>query len=300
MTHPIIRALVGLYSRMETEQLTKDNPVVYEVPADLTRTQKVLHAMLQENTGSHMLDSGGAYGRAWQQRRKTEDFRKKPQMILEVWDQSFTLMVDLFHFLDAFLEVNNDSEDLQAEFEKWTEESEYSGLGALDAFAEYLTELGRDEGDSECTEHGRTFNTYNFDNMLDGTIQGTWLTVDGEDYLALQIHGGCDVRGGYTDPHIFKAYPEHMDYGMTQATARCPHCGTCWDTDDSGYRWEDGEGQVDLSDEWYFDEANEQILHKDCPGHKDSGWKGLLRRIFTHNGVMVRQRPISFTASLSW
>lgn len=300
MSHPLIRALVNVFSTMETKQLTKDNPIAHEMPAGLTRTQKKLHEMLQENTGSHMLDSGGAYGRAWQHRRKIADFTKRPEMNLEVWDNSMTLTVDLFHFLDAFLEVNNDSEDLHAEFIAWTKDSEEHWGSDLEAFARHLTESGRDEGNSEYTQHGKTFNTYNFDNMLDGTIQGTWLTVDGDDYLALQIHGGCDVRGGYTDPYIFKAYPEYMDYGMTRATACCPHCGTCWDTDDSGYRWEDGEGQVDLRDEWHFDEAKGHILHKDCPGHERGGWKGLLRRFFTRDGVMVRQKPISFLASLSW
>jgi hypothetical protein len=28
--------------------------------------------------------------------------------------------------------------------------------------------------------------------------------MDGEPYLLLQIHGGADVRGGYTDAKLFK------------------------------------------------------------------------------------------------
>lgn len=35
----------------------------------LTSTERVLIAMLTENTGRHMLDSGGAYGRNWERNR---------------------------------------------------------------------------------------------------------------------------------------------------------------------------------------------------------------------------------------
>ena len=34
-------------------------------------------------------------------------------------------------------------------------------------------------------------------------IQGTWLDFNGREYLLLQIHQGCDVRGGYTDARLF-------------------------------------------------------------------------------------------------
>ena len=301
MTHPIIKGLVGIYSRVESDRLTEDNPIVHEMPADLTRTQKKLHEMLQENTGSHMLDSGGAYGRAWQSRRKVVDFRKSPKLNLEIYGNSMSLTVNLFHFLDAFLEVNDASEALQAEFMKFAENSEGYWSGDLEDFAKRLTEMDRNDGECEMVQHGKTFNTYNFDNMLNGTLQGTWLTADGEDYLALRIHGGCDVRGGYTDPYIFKVYGEYMDYGMRSATAYCPHCGKYWETNESGYHWESDDGsRADLEEEWYFDEVKEHILHKDCPGHERGGWRGLLRRFITHDGVMVWQKPISFQASLSW
>ena len=34
--------------------------------------------------------------------------------------------------------------------------------------------------------------------------------MDGEPYLLLQIHGGCDVRGGYTDAKLFKPSDDWM------------------------------------------------------------------------------------------
>ena len=50
-----------------------------------------------------------------------------------------------------------------------------------------------------------TFNTCNGDSDLSQVLQGAWLEdADGDSYLLLQIHGGCDVRGGYTDAKLFK------------------------------------------------------------------------------------------------
>ena len=47
-------------------------------------------------------------------------------------------------------------------------------------------------------------NTYNGEDLLSQVIQFTLFRIDFTDYVALQIHGGCDVRGGYTAPRIFE------------------------------------------------------------------------------------------------
>jgi len=49
----------------------------------------------------------------------------------------------------------------------------------------------------------RGFNTYNGDSDLSQTLQGSTLTINDEYYYLIQIHGGCDVRGGYTDAKLF-------------------------------------------------------------------------------------------------
>jgi hypothetical protein len=43
--------------------------------------------MLIENTGVDMLDSGGAYGRYWQRNRKIADFRKMPEITLDLYPE---------------------------------------------------------------------------------------------------------------------------------------------------------------------------------------------------------------------
>lgn len=47
-------------------------------------TKEVILSQLQENTGRHMLDSGGAYGRSWErnQGKTWDDFTKNPDKIV--------------------------------------------------------------------------------------------------------------------------------------------------------------------------------------------------------------------------
>jgi hypothetical protein len=52
--------------------------------------------------------------------------------------------------------------------------------------------------------------TYNSDNNLSQDFQADTFSRDGEDYVCLSIHGGCDIRGGYTRPRIFLAYEYFM------------------------------------------------------------------------------------------
>jgi hypothetical protein len=57
---------------------------------------------------------------------------------------------------------------------------------------------------------GYTFNTYNGDSDLSQILQGSWVTINDEVYLLLQIHGGCDARGGYTNAKLFTTPEEYM------------------------------------------------------------------------------------------
>ena len=47
-------------------------------------------------------------------------------------------------------------------------------------------------------------NTYNYENNLSQVLLFRVFVINNEPYVLLQIHGGCDVRGGYTDIKCFK------------------------------------------------------------------------------------------------
>ena len=41
-------------------------------------------------------------------------------------------------------------------------------------------------------------------------LQGANLTINEEHYILIQIHGGADARGGYTDAKLFKCDEDGM------------------------------------------------------------------------------------------
>jgi len=46
----------------------------------------------------------------------------------------------------------------------------------------------------------------------------------GNEYFALQVHGGCDVRGGYTAFKIFTGEIDSLVCDLNSAHLRCPEC----------------------------------------------------------------------------
>lgn len=176
---------------------------------NFTQAQKEVYAMLIENTGKHMLDSGSAYGRNWQRNKsKTiEDFNNEPeqQITYDSRYQGFERTVSVFHYLseldidyicEEFNELNRDATN-------W--DSNFYGV-SLEA-SEYLDSLKNQDIEIDELPYGdrwSNFNSYNGDSDLSQILQGSWIKIDDEMYLILQIHGGCDVRGGYTNARLFK------------------------------------------------------------------------------------------------
>jgi hypothetical protein len=169
-----------------------------------TKKQKLIYKMLTENTGKHFLDSGGAYGRNWErnQKKKIEDFMNEPEERISFDGSYLYRNVSVFHYLSQ-LETDEICDKFNRMKVKDWDCEDFYGVSAKQG--EYLERLGAKEL--------RTFNTYNGDSDLSQVLQGSFieLFIDGqyEEYLLLQIHGGCDVRGGYTDAKLFKT-----QYGM--------------------------------------------------------------------------------------
>jgi hypothetical protein len=77
-------------------------------------------------------------------------------------------------------------------------------------------------------EIGDSWNTYNWGNQFDQILQGCDLKFDGLDYVLIQIHGGADVRGGYTDAKLFKVDEWREPYSVVDDS-----CGFCSDLKDA-------------------------------------------------------------------
>lgn len=170
-------------------------------------TEQILVEMLTENTGRHFLDSGGAYGRNFERNagKTLEDFMAAPEVRVETWERDGNTVVeyvtlDLFHFLRQRL--NYDAE-LDAAFREFAMSEEMKDESWFDCLEAWFSAQGYTEV--------RVVNTCNGEDNLSQVIQ-YWTFRDGDDEpkIALMVHGGCDVRGGYTSPRFF----DGDEYGL--------------------------------------------------------------------------------------
>ena len=174
----------------------------------MKEVKDMVYGMLTENTGKAMGDSGGTDGRMWQRNSKKsiDDFENEDEERYE-FDYKYGEIlrtVSVFHYLTNNLEIDEICEEfnnLQDTTDNWEADADVYGV-SKEAF---------DHIDS-CFEVDiqRTWNTYNGDSDLSQILQGANLSIDDEDYVLIQIHGGADARGGYTDAKLFKC----DEYGM--------------------------------------------------------------------------------------
>ena len=169
-----------------------------------TALQRLVYRMLTECTGTHFLDSGGAYGRGWQrnQKKTIKDFMNEDE---ESYQFDFKCNeihrnVSVFHYLSG-LELDDICEKFnRRQGADW--EGDLPGKDSIYGVSERAANWLQDnhEVEVECT-----FNTYNGDSDLSQILQGSRLQINDETYYLIQIHNGADARGGYTDAKLFKA-----------------------------------------------------------------------------------------------
>ena len=225
-----------------------------EYTQDTRSTDEVIVAMLTENTGRHFLDSGGAYGRNWERNsgKTVADFKSQPSATLEIWrggdDENprfdISCTVSVFHLLHHALSLDEYCRI-------------FNGMECGNWNGEYY---GTDQGQCDWLDEngfqavGDGFNTYNWASNHSQILQGQELERDGENYILLQVHGGCDARGGYTNAKLFK-----LDHGIEAVLL--DHCGFSVDDGEGGYL------SLDWSGEWITSEgqgADDEYIAKFC------------------------------------
>jgi hypothetical protein len=182
--------------------------------------------MLTENTGRHFLDSGGAYGRNWEraQGMTVESFLALPPVTVH----RDYVTLDVFHYLRSRLEYDRAE---TARFVRWAntgERADDNWLTNMEEWAKLRHVSSGGYSDDHWSPSGG-FNSYNSDNMLSQEIQGdTWTAKDGRPFVLLQIHGGCDVRGGYTAPRAFTVTTDeaYQLFDWCQFTVVCREMGS--------------------------------------------------------------------------
>lgn len=163
--------------------------------------------MLTTSTGEALCDSGGVYGRNWEknQKKTLTDFQDEKEVTLDD-NEDMTVTVSLFHYLTSSLSLDGLCDDFNAlSCDEWNSDV----YGISEKQKEWLLSHNFKIGDS--------WNSYNGESNLSQTIQGANINIAGSEsnfeypkYVLLQIHQGCDVRGGYTDAKLFKIDVEYF------------------------------------------------------------------------------------------
>ena len=175
----------------------------------ITKLDEVIYAMLVENTGSNLVDSGGAYGRMYDRNRKhgIEDFKSAPSCSLHAKVYSGGLELDvtksLFHHLTSNLHYNEGMNELWMRFDEHFSDLKWDGEdGTMNKFYQWAKKNISKFHDAYEFEEGEHFSgyTYNDDNILSQDfvyfIMGGWVFI--------QLHNGCDARWGFTAPKLFQ------------------------------------------------------------------------------------------------
>jgi hypothetical protein len=128
------------------------------------------------------------------------------------------------------------------------------------AFMDHLTEQGHEVAGLYGEGEPMTINTYNDECSLSQTLQFIYAEVDGEEFVLLQVHGGCDVRGGYTAPKVFRGNgnSDHAILDYNRATIGCDKCEANWMLDGSSWLYDGGTGGRQLGRDFPIVEVNDE------------------------------------------
>lgn len=164
--------------------------------------KKVVDEMLKEEIGKHMCDSGGAYGYQYEKNRekgylkglcKVDEYTNK-----EAGERTLEVTIPVYDLLTYNLLYDEDAlckeKQLYCKLKK-QEINPYS-IWEVKEVIENTFSKGIMPID--------WINTYNYEEYVSQTLQFCPFKSDGEDYILLQVHNGCDVRSGYTKPRVFK------------------------------------------------------------------------------------------------
>ena len=271
-----VNILMAGSNKIETEKAEKEYPEPSK-PLDYSPIEREIADMLQTSTGTDMLDSGGLYGRNWQKNRLVVDFRKLKLLSVDVSNYNGKLEVsfslNIFHYLTSFLDLDANTEKWNKDFKEFCdrEDNQDSSYPALcEEFVSRLYQLGEIDNDVSSS-----FNSYNREDMLSQVIQGEYFDGEYPEYVLLQIHQGCDVRGGYTAPRVLRIKDfEYFAMAANNLTASCK-CKIKGDnlylnSDDIGYHWYVFGSTGDLSRTWnnslpdFWIEKRKRVYCKKC------------------------------------
>jgi len=160
---------------------------------EVDEVERVVKSMLTENTGRHPLDSGDHYGRNHEENRANPPWERSRTLVSEDY-----VLRNVYHHLAEWLRRDGTCTRL---------ERALYGVGA-DSDDSWLTDMKEVAAElHNGTGEPQVFNSYNHEfGALSQDIQAVGFETRGGSFVFLQVHGGCDIRGGYTKPRAFRAH----------------------------------------------------------------------------------------------
>ena len=171
-------------------------------------TAEVLAGMFTENTGRDLLDSGGSNGRNWQRNsgRTSSEFLSAPRVIFDGNDA----YLDAFQFLNERLTYEP---ELDSVFQAYYDTSDDYATTDLELWPQTIGATGVN-----------VINTANYDEALSQVLQFSHFEYNGTECVLLQVHGGADIRGGYTRPKLFSVNDDLAIYDFQRLPLYCTVC----------------------------------------------------------------------------
>lgn len=218
-------------------------------------TSNLIEQMMLERTAHYLGDSGDIYGRNYERNQQNSINKAEISAIdfyLDEENKSIHLeqTVNIYDFLTKHLDRTFTAENIEKILYEVCEEqniSVFSIWEIQDLFKnyfldEYVYDKYYDENTDDYTddfylseipyelspspyfkEDFKWINTYNGEEYVSQTLQFMCFTDGLNDYVLLQIHGGCDVRGGYTAPRVFEI--NDIDYFLLYMDTTDIYCG---------------------------------------------------------------------------
>jgi len=184
-------------------------------------------AACRENTGVSMCDSGGVNGRGWQQ----PPIPKGAPEIRD-WCKGCSACIQTSVFLENRMEILR---ELQGRWQRW--DNRRADLDWFESGAAFMEEAGYHQVDRD--------NVYNRENDLsscyvyevwqkNGEKSDDWI-YDRSAVVALYMHTGCDVRGGYGRPIFCRSRGDYVipidlcaEYRASPAARPADGCDVDW------------------------------------------------------------------------
>lgn len=182
-------------------------------------TREIVSESLREKVSISFLDSGGSpkydpvsgqyigssdgYGRNFE-RNSLRDFESESRVSVDIGSWGLTVSISLFHWLCQIMNYDPLLDSLFIEYSQTPDLDSESWLYCQSEFLDSLDLVFPDLISGLYGDGSREIvNTYNHDSLLSQVIQYGYFEIDGSPRVCLSIHGGADVRGGYSRPVMY-------------------------------------------------------------------------------------------------